>query len=85
MIARMYEKIKQAMDDEAAGEIISAAVNNADETGVRVNGELFWVHVIFNELLTYMSISKKRGKDGMIEGGLLEKVRGILIHDYGAL
>lgn len=58
-----------------------SAVVNFDETWERVNGETRYVHNASTDKLTYQTVSKKRGKDGMIEGGVLPGFRGIAVHD----
>lgn len=52
-----------------------APVKHLDETGVRVRGKLYWLHVISNEDQTHYRVSKKR-KD------LLAELHGTIIHDH---
>jgi len=68
------EKIKEAL--------IMAKVLNVDETGVRVNGELNWLHTAVSEYYTYYQIESKRGKDGISNLGILEYFVGVLVHDH---
>ena len=52
-----------------------------DETGVRACGKLLWVHNSSNERFTFQTISRKRGKPGIDENGVLPEFNGIAIHD----
>ena len=67
------------------GEKMAASpIGNFDETGTRVDGKTMWVHNASNADYTHLSISGKRGKEGMDEGGVLPKFSGIAIHDCWA-
>ena len=61
--------------------VIQSGLVNLDETGVGVNGKLYWVHSASTETLTYQTISEKRGQAGMEEGGILPYFSGIAVHD----
>jgi len=41
-----------------------------DESGIRVEGKNYWVHVSSTDFLTHYEISRKRGKEGMDEVGI---------------
>ena len=46
-------------------------VLNCDETGLRVNGSLHWLHCLCNENWSYLVLHKKRGSKAMEEMGIL--------------
>lgn len=54
----------------------------ADETGIRTEGSLHWLHVVCNNKATYLYADKKRGFDAVSgENGILLDSFGTLIHD----
>lgn len=59
----------------------NAKVKGADETGLRSDGSLHWLHVVCNNKATYLYANKKRGFDAIKEDGLLLDATGALIHD----
>ena len=56
-------------------------VIHCDETGVRIDGDLHWIHSISTSLYTFVSIQNKRGKDGMDAIGFLPAFVGTVVHD----
>jgi transposase len=58
--------------------IIAAPIAHADETGMRVAGQLHWLHVLATTCLTWIGIHPNRGKKAF---GLLTSFVGTLIHD----
>jgi transposase len=59
----------------------TASVAHADETGMRVNKTLHWMHVVASKTLTWMARHVRRGKVAIEELGLLPNFKGTLIHD----
>lgn len=57
-------------------------VLNADETGIKIDADLAWAHVLCTPKLTFIYPHVKRGKDAMVEMGIIPKYTGILIHDH---
>jgi transposase len=56
-------------------------VAHADETGMKVAGKVFWLHVLATELMTWMGAHANRGKKAFDAFGILNAFVGTLIHD----
>jgi transposase len=70
------EQIKQALQE-------SKVLHN-DETGMRCNGKLQWIHSSSTPHHTHYSIHPKRGKEAMDVIGILPDFRGVSVHDRWA-
>jgi transposase len=84
IIAACQETEKQvAPVNEAAREhlIETADPVHCDETGLRVEGKLYWAHVASTEQVTYLEVHPKRGREALDESGILPQCRGTVVHD----
>jgi transposase len=53
-----------------------------DETGMRCEKKLHWVHVASSNLATLYTIHAKRGKEAIDQAGILPHFQGCGIHDH---
>ena len=54
---------------------------HCDETGLRVEGKLYWTHVASTERATYLEVHPKRGRQALDEIGILPQRKGKVVHD----
>lgn len=66
----------------AMGEALKTApVAHADETGMKVAGKLFWLHVLATTFVTWIGCHAHRGKKAFDAFGILGEFVGTLVHD----
>src|SRR5665647_3953739 len=65
-------------------QLIQSDVIHADETGLRVEGKLQWMHTATNEQYTLYGIHEKRGYLGINAMDVLTRYKGIVVHDCWA-
>jgi transposase len=78
---KAYKKL-ESFEEEVSRQLILSNILHADETGVRVETKLKWLHVASSQLLTYYSVQANRGKKGIDAAGILPKFSGTLVHDF---
>ncbi len=81
MVSRCAERVSGTIE-EIRARLIDSEVGHFDETGARMNGKLHWVHCSSSEQYTLLTMSSKRGVDGMMENGVLPEFKGTVIHDF---
>ncbi len=59
----------------------ASSVVHADETGIRITGKLHWLHCAVTATLTWLAPHAKRGTSAFEALGLLQGVKGVLVHD----
>jgi len=70
-----------AVESQTIEAMQGVEVGHFDETGIRVNGKLWWLHVACPDALTYYFVHAKRGKLAMDQMNILPKFQGISVHD----
>src|SRR5664280_2652766 len=61
--------------------LCASDVVHADETGLRVEALLAWVHAASTTDLTLYHLDRRRGTKAMDAMGVVEHLRGVLVHD----
>ena len=62
-------------------QLIGSDVVHFDESGLRVEAQLNWLHVASTDYLTFYNVHPKRGQDGMKAMGVLPAFAGQAVHD----
>jgi transposase len=73
--------IRPTLDSIKQG-LLASPVVHCDESGVRVEGRLHWLHTVGTAGLTHYAIHPKRGRVGMQAIGILPHFRGRAVHDH---
>jgi transposase len=77
----LVEQIQPSLEN-IQQQLIAADVANFDESGLRVEGQLQWLHVASTPELTHYHVHRKRGQEGMEAGGILPAFQGGAVHDH---
>jgi transposase len=62
--------------------LASSKVAHFDETGIRVNGKLYWLHVVSTPFATYYFVHERRGSKAIDSDGFLPGYHGVAVHDH---
>jgi transposase len=71
----------QGVVEEIRKKLMKAEVAHFDETGLSVNGELYWLHGTGTPRFTYYYPHKNRGTAATDEIGILPRLKGTAVHD----
>lgn len=83
VLKRGYEKLER-FDRAVKDRIATEDLAHFDETGMRVEKALHWLHVACTETLTAYHIDTKRGEPAMRRMGILPRFEGKAVHDHWA-
>lgn len=75
---RKIEKELQLQEEE----ISKSKVVHADETSLRINGVLYWIHTLSTMLAVSYHVSKHRGTEAIHEKNILPIFQGVLVCDH---
>lgn len=78
--AKCFEQLA-SVEQQIKARIEAAEVVHFDETGLRVNGKLWWLHVASTAQLTYYFVHTKRGQAAIDEMDVLPNFDGVSVHD----
>jgi len=68
-------------EEAVRAQLLDEAVLHADETGMRVDGKLQWVHSLSARELTLYQAHPKRGGEAIEANGVIPAFKGVLVHD----
>ena len=70
------------VEDAIKKQLRQGTIVHADESGLRTQGRLHWLHVACTERLTFYGVHARRGRIAMDEFNILPGFAGRLIHDF---
>ena len=76
----LYERLAP-YEEQVKAQLIAAPVAHFDETGLRVDGKLHWLHSCGTARMTHYTVHRRRGKEGMDAAGVLPSFTGVAVHD----
>lgn len=78
---RLFRQL-ESFESNLKSYLLTARVLHFDETGMRCEKKLRWIHVVSSQLATLYTIHPKRGQEAMDGAGILPLFQGIGIHDH---
>lgn len=83
ILNRGYDNLAR-FESQAKQVVLSSELAHFDESGMRVNKKLHWLHVASTETTTCYTIHSKRGAPAMMDMGILNEFNGYAVHDHWA-
>lgn len=71
----------EIFEEDLKAFLLASSILHFDETGIRCQKKTHWIHVSSSQAATFYHVHKKRGREGMIAGGVIDSFRGIGVHD----
>ena len=78
---RLFQKL-EAFESDLKAHLLAARVLHFDETGMRCEKKLYWIHVASSQFATLYTMHPKRGQEAMNEADILPQFKGIAVHDH---
>ncbi|MFT4553643.1 MAG: transposase [Chlamydiales bacterium] len=78
---RLFEKL-EVFEVNLKAHLVASQVLHFDETGMRCEKKLHWIHVASSEVATFFGIHTKRGKEAINAFDILSEFQGTAIHDH---
>ncbi|NOQ76646.1 MAG: IS66 family transposase, partial [Methylococcaceae bacterium] len=78
---KVYEVLEET-EEQIKSALKKQPVLHVDESGIRIEGHLHWLHSASTAQLTYYEHHKKRGQIAMEAIDILPNYKGILVHDH---
>jgi transposase len=78
---RLFQKL-DVFESDLKEHLLATRVLHFDETGMRCEKKLYWVHVASSQFATLYTMHPKRGQEAMNEMGILPRFEGIAVHDH---
>jgi len=79
--ATLVDQIEPSLE-ATRQQLMASPVVHFDESGLRVEGKLNWLHVASTDWLTYYTVHPERGQEGMRAMGILPAFQGRALHDH---
>jgi transposase len=78
---KLFAKL-ESFETNLKAHLLAAKVLHFDETGMRCEKKLHWIHVTSSETATFYGIHAKRGQEAIDEFNILPQFHGIACHDH---
>lgn len=81
MDRKLYKNL-EIFEGSLKTHLLACKVLHLDETGVRCEKKLHWIHVTSSETATFFGLHAKRGSKAVDAIGILPQYRGSVVHDH---
>jgi transposase len=78
---KLYAKLA-SFETNLKAHLLASKVLHFDETGMRCNKKLHWIHVTSSETATFYAMHAKRGQEAIDEFNILPQFQGTACHDH---